>query len=386
MKTKNFILLISFFLMGSHVISSQSKTGNLPVINVLKSYPKMEMILQDVANVEYVPLETTDDILLGDMASLSYVSDKFILVHEPIRGDIFVFNRSGKIYSHFNHKGQSGKEYAWIEYAGTIFDEKNEEIYVCSRVIQVYSLRGEYKRTLKINTIQNGMKIFNYDDSSLLVYEGVSVDDFAKYNANKSPYRLISKKDGSVISVIDIYLPKRYSTTILKSEGKSWTTVHKSFPSNMHFGQNFVIADISSDTLYLLTQNKELTPLLTRKPSVHASEPRNVWTTFFTTDKFILFGMIPLDINAKGGRIPILMYEFESGKTSELSILDADNGMKKCGIGSSTATMRNTTAEMIQVSSLMLPYKGNRLRGNLEKILKTLDEEDNPVVRIIKFK
>ncbi len=82
MKIKNIILTISFFVMESQVITSQSKTGDLPVFDISKNYPEKEIRLQDIADVEYVPLETTDDLLLSGEASLSYVSDKYILVYE----------------------------------------------------------------------------------------------------------------------------------------------------------------------------------------------------------------------------------------------------------------------------------------------------------------
>ncbi|MDR1407115.1 MAG: 6-bladed beta-propeller, partial [Tannerella sp.] len=80
MKLKNLILLTSFFLTGSQVTSPQSKTGGLPVIDISKKYPDKKIRLQDIADIEYVPLETTDDVLLSDKAVLSYVSDKYMLV------------------------------------------------------------------------------------------------------------------------------------------------------------------------------------------------------------------------------------------------------------------------------------------------------------------
>ncbi len=109
MKIKNLVLLASFFLMGSQVMSPQSKKGNLPVIDFSKNYPTKDISLQDIADTEYIPLETTRDVLLSEWAVLSSVTDKYILVYEYVQGDIFVFNRNGKIYSHFNHKGQSGQ-------------------------------------------------------------------------------------------------------------------------------------------------------------------------------------------------------------------------------------------------------------------------------------
>ncbi|MDR1223233.1 MAG: 6-bladed beta-propeller [Tannerella sp.] len=390
MKIKNLILLTPFFLTGSQVTSSQSKTDDLPIIDISKEYQKKELRLQDIAAIEYIPLETTDDVLLSDKATLSYVSDSYILVHELIRGDIFVFNRNGKIHSHFNHKGASGQEYTWIG-AGTMLDEKEEEIFVCSHTIHIYSLSGEYRRTLNIKLNHYETKVFNFDDETLLIYDDVHVEQPGmKSNPPKTnPYRLVSKKDGSTVSVLDIHLPERYSTRFAEKVGNDWRPTFIYYPHSMYYGQDFVIADISSDTLYLLTQNRELIPLLIRRPSVHASsDPRTVWTTLLTTNKFTLMGTIPIAFNRRGGRIPIFMYEFETGEISKPSILDTEFDMDKWSPPGNPPAMttKNRTAELIQAPSIVEAYRKNQLKGNAEKFAATLDENDNPVVRIIKFK
>lgn len=385
MKIYNLILLILFFFTGSQTVSPQSKKGDLPVIDFSKQYPKKEILLQDIAESEYIPLETTDDVLLGDRLVLSGISDKYILIHEPWRGNIFVFNRNGKIYSHFNHKGQSSREYAWIGDAGTILDEKNEEIFVCNQSILVYSLKGEYKRTLKINTVESYSKVFDFGDEALLVYDDVVIDPGLEYKTKKAPYRLVSKKDGSLISVLDFYFPKRYSIRFAEIVEKGWRPTYMFYTESMYHGQDLMIADISSDTLYQLSPpNKKLIPVLTRKPSVHASEPRNVWATLLTTDKFIVIGTILLDFN-KGGKIPRFMYEFETGEISKVSFSDAEF-KDTWSPGNPPAMGKNMNANLIQPSSIINAYKKKQLKGNVEKFIKTLNEDDNPVVRIIKFK
>ena len=395
MKTKKLLLLAtSLFLMGSQVVSPQSKSGDLPVFDFSKDYPQTKMRLQKIADIEYVPLETTDDILLSGMASLSAVTDKYILVHEYQRGDIFVFDRkTGKLYSHFNHKGQGGMEYTWIK-NGTLLDEKKEEIYVCSQYIFVYSLKGEYRRTLKINGFGHGMKILNFDDESLLIYDDVTIEPGREKETTKDPYRLVSKKDGSLITVLGLHFSKRYSNAIVQQlEGNMWRPYQFSYLHNMHYGQDLVIMDISSDTLFLLSPNKGLTPILTRKPSIHASEPRNIWTPFFTTDKFIQFGTFLLDFNSKGGGpMPTFMYDFKTGEISKLSILDAELGVKPWGSldewspESTPSIAKNMAAELIQASSMIEAYQKKRLVGNGNEVAKKLVEDDNPVVRILKFK
>lgn len=392
MKKKNFILLFIPFLMCSQLISPQSKSGDLPVFDFSKNYPQKKLRLQDMTEIEYVPLETTDETLLGGSSVLSAVTDKYILVHEVRLGDIFVFDRkTGKLYSHFNHKGQGGMEYSWIK-NGTILDEKKEEIYVCSQFILVYSLKGEYKRTLKINGFENDMKILNFADESLLIYDDVVLEPGRENNTKKAPYYLVSKKNGSLISVLGLYFPKRYTNKIPQQlEGNRWRTYQFYYPHNMYYGPDLMIADISSDTLYQLSPNKGLIPLLTRKPSIHASEPRSIWFPLVTTDKFILLGTFLLDFNSTGGKIPQFMYEFKTGEISKVSILDVEYDTRAWSSGrwepsGSPAISRNMVAELIQVSSVIDAYKGKRLAGNGMKIAKNLMEDDNPVVRILKFK
>lgn len=368
------------------MINAQFQTNSLPIMDISKRYPSKEKILQDIADIEYIALETTDDILLSGRPMLSAISDKYILIHETL-GDIFLFDRKGKIYSHFNHKGPSNQEYAWIGSSGTILDEKNEEIFVCAQSIQVYSLKGEYKRTLHLNTMDNELKVFNFDDDALLVYNGVIVDPAHHGKFKKNPYSLISKKDGSLICVLDIHLPNRYSNRAIKIENNKPKNILLYYTHSTYYGPDFLIADISCDTLYLLTRNKKIIPILTRQPSVHQpSEPKVVWTTFLTTDKFIQIGLLTLDFNSKGSKIPVLTYELETGEISKISILDNEYNREKWNPDMFPAIAKNMSAELYQASSIKERLHKNMLQGDFKEIAKSIDENDNPTIRIIKFK
>ncbi len=196
----------------------------------------------------------------------------------------------------------------------------------------------------------------------------------------------MSKKDGSLISLLNFHFPKRYSSRILQKEGRNERAIQMYFPSNVHYGHDFMIADISSDTLYMLTQNKKITPVLVRKPSVHASEPRKVWTTLLTTDKFMIIGAVVLDFNSKGGKFPAWIYEFKTGKIYKEDISDSESERGALNYNSSPAIAKNMTAQLVQAPSIINAYKRKKLEGKVEKFIKTLREDDNPVLRIIKFK
>ena len=389
MKTKVFFLVCMLLLAGSQGMQSQS--GSLPVVDVSKKYPVEKMSLQDIATVEYIPLETTDDILLSGNAALSAVGNKYILVHEGQLGDIYLFDRhTGKLKSHFNHKGGSGMEYTWIK-NGTILDEKAEEIYVCSQFIQVYSLEGKYKRTLKINCFDHDMSILNYDDQSLLIYDDIVIEPGREKETTHTPYRFISKKDGSPMGTLDIYFPQRVPLAIAQQEGNMWRPYKFSYPSNARFGDDLMLMNVSSDTLYKLSPQKRLTPIFTRTPSVYASKLRNIWMPLLTTDKFMLFGTFVIDFNSTGGKIPKFMYDFKTGQVKRVSIIDHElnygiRGPREWDSGSGTAIAKNKSAEFVSAPAMLEAYQKKRLKGNGNEVAKNLLEDDNQVVRILTFK
>lgn len=376
-------------LAGSQGMQSQS--GSLPVVDLSKNYPLEKLRLQDMASVEYVPLETTDDILLSGNAALSAVGEKYILVHEHQLGDIYLFDRhTGKLKFHFNHKGQSGMEYTWIK-NGTILDEKAEEIYVCSQFIQVYSLEGKYKRTLKINGFDHDMSILNYDDQSLLIYDDIVIEPGREKETTHTPYRFISKKDGSPMGTLDIYFPQRVPLAIAQQEGNMWRPYKFSYPSNARFGDDLMLMNVSSDTLYKLSPQKRLTPIFTRTPSVYASKLRNIWMPLLTTDKFMLFGTFVIDFNSTGGKIPKFMYDFKTGQVKKVSIMDQElnygiRGPREWDSGSGTAIAKNKSAEFVSAPAMLEAYQKKRLKGNGNEVAKNLLEDDNQVVRILTFK
>ena len=395
MKLQDFIIFVLFFLVSCHSGTKKSVHGEaLTIIDISKNYPEKEMILQDIADIEYVSLETSDDVLLGNAPYLEYVSDNYIFLFDVMQGEMFIFNRKGEIVTHFNRRGQGGQEYPF-NVTNIVFDEKHEEIFVFSVIkVLVYTLKGEYKRSFNLDDLNLIRNASNFNDETLLVYY-----DYQPPRKNyENPYFLISKKDGSIVSVLDINFPVRYANSIIQTidvGGQTYSTrLRINVFNNIYYGQDFVISDISSDTIFLLTQNLELAPLLARKPSVHASEPRKVWTAQLMTDKFIILEIKTLDfIAAEEGRpappVVTLIHFFETKETFKLSILNAEYSMGKWfppDGRDAPAIAKNMSANWMQPHRLIEAYKDNQLKGEFEKFVATLDEDDNPIVRILKFK
>jgi hypothetical protein len=382
MKTKTLYILLIIILMGCQ--SEKSKTGDISVIDFSKNYPEEEIRLWDIADVEYVPLETTDDVVVG-RGDLYYVSDKYIVIGDRSQDEIFIFNRKGKIVSHFNRRGQGPQEY--IKLGGhVIFDEKEEEIIICHMLkhdFLVYSMSGEYKRSFKYPEDWMIGAIHNFDDETMLVYN----DDrmVKKDNYSEKPYMLVSKKDGSIVSILDICLPVRYTTRVSQQidmgGGKIGTTAsYFQVAENPYDGQNLVIADMSSDTIYRLSRTTgELTPLLVRTPSVHSSDPPTVWGVLLTTDKFIILSRTTLDrIAFEQGRDKspeYLMYEFETGQTRQVWFRLM---LSHFGVDIPKNMFAKQLSPMVFKKIYEKLYNGEPV--------KMPDDEDNDIVAIYKLK
>ena len=105
-----------------------------------------------------------------------------------------------------------------------------------------------------------------------------------------------------------------------------------------------------------------------------------------------LFNKVTLDFYAAENNKEIpsstLMYNFETGETNEVSFIDENFTMRKwitAGLLGPDIS-KNMTADLIWPPRLKAADEANQLKGELKKMIASIDIEDNPVVRIIKFK
>lgn len=150
---------------------SASSVDNLIRVDVMADYPEKELILQDLMDVEYIALETTDDFITkGAVKAIG--KDIMLVTNRGSDGDILVFDRNGKGLRKINRLGQSGEEYTQL--TGLVLDEDNDEIFVKdnpARKIGVYDLLGNYKRSFKFTDTSYYNYIFNYDRDHLICYK-----------------------------------------------------------------------------------------------------------------------------------------------------------------------------------------------------------------------
>lgn len=194
MKTCMFaFLVIPFLFIGcSH---NKSEVDGLPVIDISQKYSMEKKDIREVADVEYIPLETVSESVLA--VGQIFISDKHVVINSF--EEIFFFNRKdGKYLWKFNQKGRSGEEYSKTFLA---VDFSAEECYVYDlfqNKFLVYTYQGDFKRSFSVK--KKGVVLFpiyGYDKNKLIGYNQLSSYQVSDY-PDSYPYYLIDKRDGKV--------------------------------------------------------------------------------------------------------------------------------------------------------------------------------------------
>ena len=165
-------------------------------IDMNKTYPEKTINLQEVANVKYIPLETTDEALFN--GTILHISTEGIAGFNKKQGDILIFDGTGKVIASFNHTGQGPNEYNQIYHLDV--DWKQKEVYVQDNFrqkIRIYALNGSPLRIMELKETMRESDLYRFSDTHLVYYAQPKTKPVSPYQ----PITLLSKKDGSTTTL-----------------------------------------------------------------------------------------------------------------------------------------------------------------------------------------
>ncbi len=399
MKTLNYCLLgLAVLLMVSCTkTETQSKKG-IPVVDVTKTYPKKEIVLQDIADVEYIPLETRDDALIDNNYQVCTISPDSLLIGNCVEGSIFLFNGQGKLLKKFKHKGQSGMEYK--EIWGLYYDSPTQEIILLDNFMNykflIYDRNGNYKRTIPASKkyLLMGDDIINYDKNSLLAYKygeianialgtGMFKDRTDSLEKELKPYFFISKKDGK-ISDLPISITKRIET-ILIHKGNDFSTSSAKINPFVPNGNALILSEASKDTIFMYSKDQKLNPIVVRTPEIQKMDkPLSFLQIEKLTSKYI-FGKI---IKAETGEKPKfkdypIVIDRATNEIFEVNLVNADAPKAKLNV---KWFLKNNRFALLGMDKLAELLEEGKLKGKLKEIAENMNEDDNPVWVRVTFK
>ena len=390
MKSINSILLIiPLLILGCVGRGGEQLSDDVITVDVTKSYPqKKEMILQDFMDVEYIALETNDEFV--NQGRVLDIGKKIILVKNTINdGDIFIYDRHGKALRKINHNGpKSDEEYTNI--LNITLDEDNEEMFVSdiyNKKIYVYDLYGKFKRSFRHKEGGGSLfytEIFNYDRDNLLCCD--------PYN-EEIAFVLVSKQDGSITKEIKIPFKEKKDLSQTRMQGEQGVVMSPGpYRPITPYNGNWILLEFSSDTVYTLLPDYSLQPFIVRTPPIQSMDPEVMLRLRLLSDRYYFMDAVVNEYNfntRRGFSTTFLMYDKQEKVFFGYTLYNGDYSIKKEIYMSSLRPVNHEIEswQKIEAYQLVESYKNGELKdGKLKEIASKLDEEDNPVIMLIKHK
>ena len=384
MKRINYFLIALFLITGCTGGSKQS-TSELVVIDVTNSFAKKELKLQDIVDVEYIPLETTDEFLCpGNLNAI--VSNNLIAVNDMRSGSIILFDISGKGLININKRGQGPGEYQAV--LDIAFDEEKNEMYVIDMRSQIfiYDLNGKFIRSFKIQEGYGASNIRNFDRERLMCID---------QNTKKPLFFFASKQDGAFKEFIGIPREKQVSLNVqLNTGNREVDFFGASIGPNIKcipYRDNWLLMDFSSDTVFTYSHDNKMSPFLVRTPSIHSMNPEVFLIPYMFTDSYYFMESVKKSYNVETRQFPTtpLMYDCKEKAVFEYTMYNDDYPDKPFtpSQGQTVRSGNEIVAFVIFESfELVEAYKEGKLKGRLKEIASKLNEDDNQVIMLLRHK
>lgn len=388
-----FIILVSFFFTACTSSNNDNAHSILPILDLSKEYPEKRIDICEIADVEYIPLETKDESIVA-LGIYFNISEDYIITYDQY-GPIHFFNRKGKHLYSINNYGPGPTEFHTISYLAVDFEK--EEYYVCDyQKIQVYSFTGYWKRTLKKPHNIKYDNLFNYNKKFLITNN--RYDDYShleKTPIDKTPYYLIDKETG-VHTPLPLTVENRISRVfneriVRYDKNTSMIDYDYIFMTPLLANNNdFLIADYGLDTLYSF-KNDNLTPIAVQSPPVHSSHPPTVIAPVHYTDQFLTFKptqMIPVTgkPNKNYEEAPTMMWNRKTNEIFRIQLYDSNINKTIQRMWYQRIQYNNCIVDRYRAETLIDLYEAGKLKGGIKDIASKMKFDDNPLVVIYKLK
>ena len=383
------INVISAFLFSICISActggNKQKADDCIIVDVTANYPKKEFTLQDLMDVEYIPLETTDTFTTQGVVK-AIGKNLILITNRNMDGDIFVYERTtGKGQRKINRRGQGPEEYSQVN--SIVLDEEHHEMFIVdypARKILVYDLEGNFKRNFIFENTSYYHDISDYDTKYLIAYKGYS-PEIENEEAN---HILISKQDGKVVRELSV--PIKTIKTPVFIEGEMVIT--PGFCQTLPLSEHCILMRTSSDTIYNYSDDN-IRPFIIRTPSIYTMDPEVFLFVTAADNRYYFMQTMKkeIDLNTfKGFPTNDLVYDRQEKALFECTIYNDDFTNKK-EVSLKPAPGRTNNREIaaciaLDASGLIEAYQKNELKGHLKEIASTLNEESNPVIMLMKYK
>ncbi|WP_163324806.1 6-bladed beta-propeller [Draconibacterium mangrovi] len=384
-------ITLTLFVSCKHD-NKQQQPSDLYTIDVeLAVNEKKSVPISNVAlDINYIPLETTPHILIGRVQQIE-ITESFIFIGE--RNCLQQFNREGRFIRQIGSVGRGPENYQSIMYFA-VNEAANKILIQGEHSLNWYDLKGKYIRSHKEQKFTSKLLYFNptrlacnrYADienpTSLIIWN-TNLEPICKFKSHNPP---IKKK-------------------LKMSSGPLY-----SYENNIYFKENY------NDTLYCIKNNsmipyvvyKENKLLIDRDFDLHPgpdmqeiikkAQNKLINNSIIESKIFVFSDYIKgLPFGSRDTRYTRVLFNKTEKKVVALSdpemINDIDGGFS---FWPTNNCQNNILIRHISAFDLKTHINSNNFKNStpkypekkkaLEKLANSLDENDNPVLMLVKLK
>ena len=372
---------------------NNQSTDAIITIDVTKKYPKKELILQDFMDVEYIPLETNDEFFCQGIV-LAVGKEVIIVKNQLNDGNLYIFDRNGKGLRKINRKGNGSEEYSFI--SSIILDEDNDEMFINgSNKLLVYDLFGNFKRSLPFREESSYSSVRNYNKENLICFNR-SFDK--KEIPDESPFFIISKQDGSILKDISIICQQKLPGMKSVEHNSFYITAYGSNSPDISvipYQDSWILTIYSSDTTFRYLPDQSMIPFIVRTPSIESKDADSFLSPVILTDQYFFLRTEKIEPEVKGTTPQDaylfypkthLMFDRQEKTIYEYTVLNNDFSDVTVDLIQKTGNDDIAFWQKIEANQLVDSYEKGGLKNRLKEIAAELDEEDNPVIMLVKYK
>ena len=392
---KLFFSLITLFLLAA--CGTREKEISGPVLfDATRDYPEKPLWLDEVADITYVPLSSETDSALF-RGTLAHVSERTVTIHDFPRGIFYLFDRSGRYLSSFNHKGQGPEDYNFLVTA--FVDEARGELFAIEKNrIQVYDLKGDYRRTLRLpdgawvyEAADGGdgsiLLVDNQERASIL-YAGM-VDENAE--AYEQPFVRISKADGGLVSYIT--LPKNFLVDLSADFQTAGISLKVFGPNHrlVSHRDGFLLTNQETDTIFLYAHD-QLKPMMIHTPPISEQGEKSYLNGYVEAGDYLFFEKVIVKA-VENRRPPVpsvyYLYDKRDGQFYEQAVSMRDFEGKRIDL---TPQIIRPSRDarlgclLLTVDELQTANADGKLSGELKRIVDEMPEDSNDLLMLMRFK
>lgn len=389
MKTNYRLQIITSILLSCAAFVSAQQTVSIPIVDLTGNYPEKKLHINEIADIEYVVLETTDNSLIKNINGIAMNDDR-IVITDKRQDRIFIFDRKGNFINCIARKGGSPEDYQKIELSCVDFNTGRIYIwdYMLLNRIKVYDFSGKYIRQINVGKGPWPDQIYIMDDSHLIAH--YDSENLSGMSIGNTPYRVINTVTGKT-TPLNLRVEKPLSNQLAEyaSDRSIASLTHIPFYPLQRTGGKIVVSDFALPLIYEINEGK-LIPLAKRMGTGELGNRRNrISAVQAITDRYLLLRTIDTHINSNS------KLETSSDQSicydrinKSISAVDLYNDDMQCSMQMESWNNdlpANTTVDVIPIFVLDKRHEQGKLSEQMERFYSSLDSDSNDILVITRF-